>query len=159
MKGFGTKEIALAATLATLYAILVLAFSSISFLIFQIRVANALMGLVPILGPPAIIGLSLGVLIANVFSPLGPIDLASSAFSLISLYIVWKLRKVSVFMGLSIYSVILGAWVSFMISYIFRTPYLPTFAYVTVGIFIATTILGYLLYRVMDKLIPKGWRV
>jgi len=158
MKYLTTKDITIAAVLAALYAILVFTFNPISFLVFQIRIANVLIGLVPILGLPAVIGISLGVLVANVFSPLGFIDLISSFFSFISLYIIWKLRRVSVFLGLSIYSVILGAWVSFMISYVFNVSYLPTFVYVTIGIFIATSVLGYLLYKAVEKIIPKGWR-
>jgi uncharacterized membrane protein len=147
-----TKKISTAAVLATLYTVLVLSFSPISFLTIQIRVANVLMGLVPLLGMPAVIGLSLGVLVANVFSPLGPIDLVSSVFSFISLYIVWKLKELSVLLGLTLYSIIMGLWVSFMISLIFGAPYLITLLYVTVGIFISTAIFGYLLYKGIQKL-------
>jgi len=67
MKYLTTKDITIATVLAALYAILVFTFNPISFLVFQIRIANVLIGLVPILGLPAVIGISLGVLVANVF--------------------------------------------------------------------------------------------
>lgn len=148
-----SKNLAITAIVATLYSILVYVFSPISFQMIQVRVANALMGLVPILGVSAIIGITLGVFIANLVSPLGFIDLLSVAPTFIGLIIIYKLRNYSVLLGLTIYSVILGAWVSFMLWYVFNIPYIASFIYVTIGIVIATTGLGYLVYKTFKKIL------
>lgn len=151
------KTIALAAVLAAMYATLVQILHPISFMQIQIRVANALIGLVPIIGMPAVYGLTLGVFLANLTSPLGIIDLASPLFSFIGLYIIYKLRNHSTLAGLLIYSLILGAWVSFMLWYVHGLPYLLTFIYVTIGIAIATAGLGFLIYKACNRIkILKG---
>ncbi|RLE63636.1 MAG: hypothetical protein DRN53_01885, partial [Thermoprotei archaeon] len=121
----------------------------------QVRVANALIGLVPIIGIPAVYGLTLGVFLANLTSPLGWIDLLSSIFTFIGLIIVYKLRNVSVILGLTIYSLILGVWVSFMLWYVLGLPYILMLFYVTVGIWIATTVLGYALYQAVKRIIVR----
>ncbi|RLE90100.1 MAG: hypothetical protein DRJ49_00820 [Thermoprotei archaeon] len=149
------RDIAIAATLAAMYAATVQALHPISFLQFQVRVANALIGLVPIIGIPAVYGLTLGVFLANLTSPLGWIDLLSSIFTFIGLIIVYKLRNVSVILGLTIYSLILGVWVSFMLWYVLGLPYILMLFYVTVGIWIATTVLGYALYQAVKRIIVR----
>jgi uncharacterized membrane protein len=118
----------------------------------QLRVANILVGLVPIMGWPAIIGQALGVFIANVESPLGPIDLINVIPSLIFSYLIWKLRDVSVFLGLTLYSIALGISVSFALNYAFGVPLLVTLLYTTIGIFIATAVFGYIFYRAIRKI-------
>ncbi len=146
-----TKGLTTCAILAATYAALVNVLHPISFMQIQVRVANALMGLVPTIGMPAVYGLTLGVFLANLTSPLGPIDLISPVFSFIGLMMIHKLRNYSVIAGLLIYSLILGAWVSFMLWYVFNLPYILTFVYVTIGILIATVGLGYLMHRFIGR--------
>ncbi|MEM1546201.1 MAG: QueT transporter family protein [Candidatus Methanomethylicia archaeon] len=153
MENIKSKNLAITAIIATLYSVLVYVFSPISFQMVQIRVANALMGLIPILGVPAIIGVVLGVFIANLVSPLGFIDLLSVAPTFIGLTIIYKLRNYSVLLGLAIYSIILGAWVSFMLWYVFKIPYVECFIYVTVGIAMATVGLGYPVYKTFKRIL------
>jgi uncharacterized membrane protein len=65
------------AVIAGLYAALVLLLAPISFLEFQIRVADALL-LLPFLdffGLPSVVGLTLGCAIGNIMSPFGVIDI------------------------------------------------------------------------------------
>lgn len=145
-------EVVRAIVLAAMYAVLVNVFHPISFTVIQVRIANALIGVVPLLGMPAVYGLTLGVFLANLTSPLGLIDWFSFIPSFIGLMIVYKLRKFSVFVGLIIYSVLLGAWVAFMLWYVFKAPYIITFVYVTIGIAIATAGLGYLVYKTLSKI-------
>lgn len=152
------KNLAVAIFCASSYAALVYFFAPISFLQMQVRVANALMGIVPILGMPAVYGITLGVLIGNLFSPLGPIDLLSPIPSFIGLLIIYRLRKRSVLLGLTIYSLIISLWVAFMLNYILNLPYLVTFIYVFIGVTIATVGLGYLLYICLLKVEAlKSW--
>lgn len=130
-----------------MYVVLVYAFAPISFHQIQIRIANALIGLVPLLGWPSIYGLVLGVFLGNLYSPLGPIDLLSVLPSFVGLIAVYKLRKVSVILGLQIYSTLISIWVAFILHLVFNLPYFITFIYVFIGITIATTGIGYLLYK------------
>jgi len=147
-----TKDIALGIVCCALYAALVNVFAPISFQQIQVRIANALIGLVPLLGWPAVYGLTLGVFLGNLSSPLGPIDLVSVLPSLLGLLAIHKLRQVSVILGLQIYSTIVSIWVVFMLNFVFRLPYLITFVYVFLGLTIATTGLGYLVYRSLLRL-------
>jgi uncharacterized membrane protein len=65
-----SKDIALAAIVAALYAALVYAFAGISFWPVQIRVADALIPLSIIYGWPVVIGVALGAVVSNVITPL-----------------------------------------------------------------------------------------
>ena len=74
MKGRSLIQIVLAAVFAALYAVGVV-FWPISFQVFQVRVADALLPLAMLFGWPAILGLSLGAFVANIFGGLGPVDM------------------------------------------------------------------------------------
>jgi uncharacterized membrane protein len=147
--------IATAAVYAAMYVVLALAFSPFSYGVINLRVANVLMGLVPILGWPAVLGQALGVFIANqpaFGDPLGPIDLINVLPSLVFAWVVWKLRRRSVFVGLSLYSVALGISVSIALNYAFNLPLLVEIPQVTAGVFLATAVMGYILYKAVSRL-------
>ena len=147
--------VATAAVYAAMYVVLAVVFSPISYGVINFRVANVLMGLVPIIGWPAVVGQALGVFIANqpaLGDPLGPIDLINVIPSLAFAWIAWKLRHRSVFLGLALYSVALGISVSYALSYAFNLPLLVEIPQVTAGIFLATAVLGYILYKAVSRL-------
>jgi uncharacterized membrane protein len=146
-----SNDLVLAAFMAALYVGLIELFHPISFQAIQVRVANALIGTVPILGWPAIIGITLGVLIGNITSPLGLIDLISAIPTFIGLYIIYRLRSTSVLLGLTIYTIILSLWVGFMLWYVLNLPYIITVAYLLIGIGISTIFLGYILYKALRR--------
>ncbi|MBC7112853.1 MAG: QueT transporter family protein [Candidatus Methanomethyliales bacterium] len=148
-----SRDIAKTAVIAALYVALVWALTPISFGVIQVRVSNALIGIVPLVGMPGVLGITLGVLIGNIPSPLGPIDLLSAIPTFISLLLLMKLKDRSVLLGLFVYSVILSAWVGMLLSYTFGAPFLITFIYLLVGIGFATGILGYLVYRTLKSLV------
>jgi len=155
--------VAIAAIYAALYVTLALAFGPMSYGQLQLRVANVLLGLIPILGWPAVIGQGIGVFIANVDSPLGPIDLLNAVPAIVFSWIIWKLRRVSVFLGLTIYSAGLGTTVALALIYAFHLPFqvpvnlgvetisLPLPVVVMAGIFVATAVLGYFFYRALER--------
>jgi sorbitol-specific phosphotransferase system component IIBC len=146
--------VATAAVYAATYVALVLAFGQLSYGLVNIRVANVLVGLIPLIGWPAILGQALGVLLGNTVSTLGPIDLVNVLPSLAFSWVVWKLRKKSVFVGLTLYSLALAASVSYALSYVgfLTNPWYLGFAYVFAGIFAMTAVLGYVFYRAVDRL-------
>ena len=138
-----------------MYVVLALAFNPISYGAINLRVANILIGLVPIIGWPAVLGQALGVFIANqpaLGDPLGPIDLINVIPSFLFSFLLWKLRNKSVFLGLTLYSIALGITVSFALNYAFNLPLSVEIPQVTAGVFIATAVLGYLLFRSVKRL-------
>ncbi|MCQ8892482.1 MAG: QueT transporter family protein [Candidatus Methanosuratincola sp.] len=141
-----TRAVVKTAIIAAVYAALTISLAPISFGAIQIRVANALIGIVPLIGLPAALGISLGVFIGNLASPLGPLDLLSAIPTFIALLIVLRLRGRSVIAGLVCYTMIISAWVGALLNYVLGLPFLITFAYLIVGVGIATIGLGYLLY-------------
>ncbi|HZW84290.1 MAG TPA: QueT transporter family protein [Nitrososphaerales archaeon] len=149
--------VATAAVYAAMYAALALVFSPLSYGVVQLRIANVLIGLVPLIGWPAVLGQALGVFIANqpaFGDPLGPIDLVNVIPSLVFSWVLWKLRHRSVFLGLVLYSVALGVSVGLALDYVgfIGGPLYLGIAYVISGILIATAGLGYVLYRAVAKL-------
>ena len=147
--------VATAAVYAAMYVVLGVVFSPISYGVINLRVANVLIGLVPLLGWPAIIGQTLGVFIANqpaLGDPLGPIDLINVLPTFVFTWVIWRLRKKSVLLGLTLYAVALGVSVSYALSYAFNLPLFVEIPQVTAGIFLATTVLGYLFYRAVSRL-------
>ncbi|MEN3057347.1 MAG: QueT transporter family protein [Candidatus Methanosuratincola petrocarbonis] len=147
-----TRAVIKTAILAASYAALTISFAPISFGAVQIRVANALIGIVPLVGMPGALGISLGVFIGNLASPLGPIDLLSALPTFAALLILLKLKGISVIAGLACYTLIISAWVGAILQYALGLPFLATFAYLLIGIGIATIGLGYLLYTAMKRI-------
>ncbi len=150
-----TVVLATAAVYAAMYVVLVLAFSPISYGVINLRVANMLVGLVPLIGWPAVVGQALGVFIANqpaFGDQLGVIDLINVVPSFVFAWVLWKLRNRSVFLGLTLYSVALGVSVSYALSYAFNLPLIVEIPQVTAGIFLATAVLGYLMYKAVSRL-------
>lgn len=124
----------------------------------NVRVANALIGLVPVVGLPAVYGLTLGVFIGNLNSPLGYIDWLSFLPSLLGLFVVYALRGKSVILGLLVYTLLLSAWLAVILAPFSNLPPLVTFTYVTIGMMVSTVLLGYLLYLGIRKAVGSGPR-
>jgi uncharacterized membrane protein len=135
---------------AGVYAVATVSLGTASYgLPFNLRLSNILIGVVPIIGWPAVFGIALGVFLGNIASPLGPIDLISSIFSLVGLSLIQLLRKKSVLAGLTIYSSILSLWVNFELFLVYHLPYFPTFYFTFVGITFVVLLLGYITYKAL----------
>ncbi|MBI3841374.1 MAG: QueT transporter family protein [Thaumarchaeota archaeon] len=145
-----TVVVATAAVYAAMYAGITIALGPISYGGLNFRVANALLGLVPILGWPAVIGQGLGVVLANAYSPYS-LDTLNAIPSFAFAWLIWKLRKVGVFLGLTIYSVALGTSVSLVIGYPNFDLVYSLLPLVTLGIFVVTAVLGYILYKAAGR--------
>ncbi|MDG6997972.1 MAG: QueT transporter family protein [Nitrososphaerota archaeon] len=145
------QTLALIGILAGAYAAITIALGGISYGPINLRLANLLIAVVPIVGWPGVIGVSLGVFLGNISSPLGPIDLVSSLFTLIGLSVVKALSRRTVFGGLILYAIGLGAWVSFELHLVLGLPYLPTLYFVISGIALVVVGLAYPLYRALQS--------
>ena len=89
-----TKYLVLTALIAAAYAVCTIFLAPISFGALQFRVAEVLTVL-PVFTPFAIPGLTVGCFIANMFSPLGIIDMIfGSIATLIAAYLSYKTRHI-----------------------------------------------------------------
>ena len=151
-----TKDLALIAIYAALYAALVVVLGPLSYGPIQIRIADALLGAVPLLGLAGVLGHTLGVFVSNIFSPLGPIDLLNTISSFVMSYVVYYIYKrtkndYTVIGTCLTYSAVLGLTVGSMLSYVLSLPLAPTIAYVALGNIVATTFIGWPLFKLLKK--------
>lgn len=164
MGGLRSKDLALATMVAAIYALLVYFLPSLSFLVFQVRIADALVPSSAILGWPAVIGVALGCFIANALSPWGSpfligVDMVlGSVANLLASYMAMKMSDVrrlsppirfqaSCLIANLIVSMIVGTYLPFLMEIAFNVP-MPLWAGWT-GVFmgglISMNLAGYLL--------------
>jgi uncharacterized membrane protein len=142
---------------AALYAALVVVLGGFSYGPIQVRVADALVAVVPLLGVAGVLGHTLGVFIANIFSPAGLLDLLNTIPSFVMAFVVWYVYKRTsndyTVIGTCIaYSAVLGTTVGWMLSYLYELPLLPTIAYVAIGNTIASVLIGWPLFKVLKRI-------
>jgi uncharacterized membrane protein len=147
-----TTLVAGAAVYAAMYVSLVEVFQPVSYAQFQLRIANVLVGLIPLMGWAGIVGQTAGVFISNISSPLGPVDMLNAIPTMLFSIIIWKIRRVSVLLGFLLYSVGLGASVSVSLNYAVGLPWFVTMPYVSASIFFVTGVFGYILYYSVKRL-------
>ncbi len=114
-----TKFIARSAAIAAVYAVLTLILSPVSFGNLQLRAAEAL-SVLAYFSPSAVVGLTVGCAVANMWSPYGLIDIIfGSLATLLAAYITYKLPKKGVWKYLAplpsviINSAVVGAVITF----------------------------------------------
>jgi uncharacterized membrane protein len=151
-----TKDLALIALYAALYAALVVVLGGFSYGPIQIRIADSLLAAVPLLGIPGVLGHTLGVFIANMFSTAGLIDLLNTIPSFVMSFVVYYVYKKTkndyTIIGTCIaYSVVLGITVGWMLSYLYMLPLLLTIADVAIGNVIASVLIGWPLFKLLKK--------
>ena len=167
-----SREAALAALLAAIYAFGVTFLAPISFELFQVRVADMLLPLSIIFGLPAVIGLTLGTIVANISSPFGIIDIGGGAIAnFIATFIAWKISRRWHFYGSQFTATLLeNIVITFIVgSYLQILIHIPdtglfgvsipgiaiTWLGVFIGSFIAINIAGYALLKAVQLRVPK----
>ena len=159
-----SKDVALIGLYAALYAALVVVLGGFSYGPVQVRIADSMLAVVPLLGLPGVLGHTLGVFIANMFSTVGLIDLLNTipsfAMSFVVHYVYKRTQNDHTVIGTCIaYSVVLGVTVGWMLSYVYSLPLLLTMAYVAVGNTIASVLIGWPLFKVLKKTgVFQKWR-
>ncbi len=151
-----TKNIALIAIYAALYAALVVVLGPFSYGPIQIRIADSLLAIVPLLGLAGVFGHTLGVFVGNIFSTAGPIDLLNTIPSFAMSFLVYygykRIKKDFTVIGTCIaYSAVLGTTVGWMLSYLYGLPLLPTIAYVALGNAIASVLIGWPIFKLLKR--------
>ena len=152
-----TKEIAFGSIIAALYAITVIFLAPISFLLFQVRIADALIPLSIIFGSPVIWGVTLGNIVANIYGGLGIIDIiGGSLANLIAAYIGWRIgsRKFigSQFIATVAQNLIVSSIVGFYLAVLFEVPFEAGFFSVLMGSLISMNLIGYCLVLITQKI-------
>jgi uncharacterized membrane protein len=151
-----TKDIALIAIYAALYAALVVVLGPFSYGPIQIRIADSLLAVVPLLGLAGVLGHTLGVFVGNIFSTAGPIDLLNTIPSFVMSFVVYyvykRTKKDYTVIGTCIaYSAVLGTTVGWMLSYLYGLPLLATIAYVAIGNAIASVLIGWPIFKLLKR--------
>jgi len=151
-----TKMIALMSIYAALYVVLVFFSPFPPYGPLQIRIADCLIAVVPLLGFAGVLGHTLGVFIANIPSAFMPFDLLNVIPSFIMSFMVYYIyrktnNKYTVIATCSAYSVVLGITVGYMLSY-FGNPLFETILYVTIGNIVASVLLGWPLFILLKRL-------
>lgn len=90
------QKIVITGVIAAIYAAVTILLAPISYGMIQVRVAEALT-ILPFFSPFSIIGLFLGCLISNFFSPIGPLDIIvgslATLISAIATYYIGKMKS------------------------------------------------------------------
>ncbi len=151
-----TKDVAVIALYAALYAALVVVLGAFSYGPVQVRIADSMLAAVPLLGIAGVLGHTLGVFIANMFSTVGVIDLLNTipsfAMSFVVYYIYKRTKNDYTVLGTSIaYSLVLGTTVGWMLSSVFSMSLLLTIVYVIIGNLAATVLIGWPLFKLLKK--------
>ncbi len=156
-----TKDLALITIYAALYAALVVGLAPLSYGPLQIRIADAMVASIPIFGMAGVLGHTLGVFVANMFSPLGFIDLLNTIPSFVMAFVVYYVYKrtqndYTIIATCLTYSAVLGVTVGWMLS-LFGAPLLLTMAYVGIGNAIASVAIGWPIFKVLKSIGVYKW--
>jgi uncharacterized membrane protein len=156
------------AVFAALYAVGVVVLAPISFQVFQVRVADALLPLSILFGWPAILGLALGAFVTNLFGGLGPVDIVGGSLAnLLAGYVAWRIAldrgRSSVFLAVGLQVLIVTLIVGTYLSYLFAIPLLMGWLGVMLGSIVAIGFLGSVLLFTFSAeriaSIPEGYGV
>jgi len=152
---FESKDLALTAVFAALYAAGVILLAPISFGVYQIRVADALLPLAMMFGMPVAVGSSLGCLVANVYGGLGIVDIVGGAVAnFLACTLAWYMGMDSVtrrLAGCFVETAIVTAIVGGYLSLIFNVPVELGLLGIFVGSLVAINILGFALLEGLHR--------
>jgi len=156
MKSKDSIRVTLTAVFAAIYAVGVVFLAPISFQIFQVRLADALLPLAMLFGWPAVLGLSLGAFVANFFGGLGPVDMiGGSVANFIATFAAWQIvcrrGKRWALVGVTIEIVIITLIVGPYLSYLLVMPIGVGLLGVFLGSVVAIGILGSILFFAISR--------
>jgi uncharacterized membrane protein len=151
-----TKDLALIAIYAALYASLVVVLEGSSYGPIQVRIADSMIAIIPLIGMPGVLGHTFGVFLANIFSPAGLLDLLNTIPSFVMSFVIYYVYKrtendYSVIGTCIAYSTVLGATVGWMLNYLYGNPLLLTIAYVALGNVIASVLIGWPVFKLLKR--------
>jgi len=150
------RKIALVSLIAALYAIGVILLAPISFLLFQVRVADALIPLSIVFGMPVVLGVTFGNIVANIYGGLGIIDvIGGSVANFLAAYVGWKIGSRnfvgSKFVATVAQNIIVSSMVGSYLAVLFNVPLELGFLGVLLGSIISMNVLGYILVLAVER--------
>ena len=151
------KAVALTAMTAAAYTVGVVALAPVSFYIYQVRVADALLALSTILGLPVIAGTAIGCALANLYGGYGIVDivggsLANLIATTVGFLIARRKFRGSLIVALLAETLIVSAIVGGYLAVLFNVPLEVGFLGILVGSLISINLLGYGLVKVLKRL-------
>ena len=158
--GYRSRDVALTAAFAAAYAAGVTLLAPISFPVFQVRVADILLPLSVIFGPPAVIGLTLGNIVGNLSSPFGIVDIVGgTAANFIATFLAWQIGRrrfagawlMSAMVEVVAITAVVGTYLAFLIG----IPLWLSWVGVFIGEAISVGIGGYLLLKGVHRVLRK----
>lgn len=156
----GSREAALTALFAGAYAALVVSLVQLSFALVQVRVADALIPLSIIFGWPAVIGVTIGCAIANIFTPmptvvvevtLGPLANFLASYAALKISNLRRGSKSVEFLACLAASLVVTVVVGTYLAIITSMPFWVWWVGVFVGSFISISIVGFTLVQLLRK--------
>jgi hypothetical protein len=155
-----TRDIALTAVFSALYATLVISLSPISFGPLQLRIADTIIPLTMVFGWPVVAGVTLGCFVGNVYGQLGMLDyMLGPAANLLAATLFYKLRQRPL-MACSVGPIPIGLivggylWAFFPSPEILALPsWLAMIVCVTSSTYVTVGLVGYLLYKSVNKIL------
>jgi uncharacterized membrane protein len=147
------RRLSFAGVIAAIYAVTTISLGSLGYSWIQVRVGEALAPMPYLFGLPAVIGLSVGCIVANLYSPAGIPDLVlGPMFTLIAAILSWKLNFGKRLVA-CVYPVIVNAFgVSAYLAGFYHISYVLSVLSIALGESIAAILLGYTLLRAMEKM-------
>ncbi len=120
----------------------------ISFSIYQVRLADALLPLSIIFGMPSAIGLSVGCIVSNVYGGYGMVDIvggaiANFAASSLAWYLARRSGLIRRFLGSVIQTIIITLIVGGYLSLVFAVPVSVGLLSILVGSIISINVIGF----------------
>lgn len=149
MKKLKLVDIVFQSILAAIYVALTIIFKEISFGIVQFRISELLVVLV-LLSPKHLIGVTLGCLISNAFSPVPALDMpiGTGATLLAGLLMILFKRKAWTIIFPTIVN---GFAVGTMLHFAFEEPFWMAVGSVALGEFIITVVFGLPIYFILNN--------
>lgn len=152
---FDTEDLALSAVFAALYAAGVIFLAPLSFGVYQVRIADALLPLSMIFGMPVAVGSSLGCLVANVYGGLGIVDIVGGTIAnFVACALAWYIGRggfVRRFLGAFVETVVITAVVGGYLALLFEVPVEIGLLGIFIGSLVAINILGFALLEVFYR--------
>jgi len=146
------RWVPLASVLASLYAVTTVTLGEFGYSWVQVRISEALTPLPYLFGFPAVAGLTLGVVIANVFSPVGLPDMVfGPILTLLAACLSWRLNFDRRLLA-CVYPVVVNAFgVSAYVAGFYGVPYEAAVLSIGAGELVAAILVGYPLLRALEK--------
>lgn len=149
-----TKYMAKASLIAAVYVVLTVLLGEFSYGPIQFRVSEAL-AILPLVEPSAILGITIGCAISNIFGGFGPIDIiGGSLVTLTAAIITSKMpnKMLAALPPIILNSLIVSIWVSKMSG----LPYIPIVFNILIGEIIAVGVLGLIFLSAYEKYVKKS---